>query len=214
LEAVPPAVWETGSFTMLDLSHNQIKELPMELSMCTSLEVLMLSGNKLSEWPATVLASLPVLQELSLAQNPIAEFPRGAFAAVPKLQVLDLSGVAVTLPPPPALSEMPHLQQLRLRRMWLKEFPDDLKSLLKLRTLDLSQNSITVIPEWVTCLVCLETLDLSDNDITLLPPKLGLLEPNLRHLKVDGNPLRSIRRPILERGTKALLQYLTDKIPA
>jgi len=33
----------------------------------------MLSGNKLSEWPATVLASLPVLQELSLAQNPIAE---------------------------------------------------------------------------------------------------------------------------------------------
>jgi Leucine-rich repeat (LRR) protein len=24
---------------MLDLSHNQIKELPMELSMCTSLEV-------------------------------------------------------------------------------------------------------------------------------------------------------------------------------
>jgi hypothetical protein len=39
LEAVPPAVWETGSFTMLDLSHNQIKELPMELSMCTSLEV-------------------------------------------------------------------------------------------------------------------------------------------------------------------------------
>jgi Leucine-rich repeat (LRR) protein len=36
-------------------------------------QVLMLSGNKLSEWPATVLASLPVLQELSLAQNPIAE---------------------------------------------------------------------------------------------------------------------------------------------
>jgi Leucine-rich repeat (LRR) protein len=113
----------------------------------------MLSGNKLSEWPATVLASLPVLQELSLAQNPIAEFPRGAFAAVPKLQVLDLSGVAVTLPPPPALSEMPHLQELRLRRMWLKEFPDDLKSLLKLRTLDLSQNSITVIPE-VICSKC------------------------------------------------------------
>jgi F420-0:gamma-glutamyl ligase len=39
--------------------------------------------------------------------------------------------------------------------MWLKEFPDDLKALLKLRTLDLSQNSITVIPE-VICSKCEE----------------------------------------------------------
>jgi hypothetical protein len=100
------------------------------------------------------------------------------------------------------------------RRRFVLGFQDSLHELDKLSVLGSNRISYNFLVQWVTCLVCLETLDLSDNDITLLPPKLGLLEPNLRHLKVDGNPLRSIRRPILERGTKALLQYLTDKIPA
>ncbi|MBA0573939.1 hypothetical protein Golob_001186, partial [Gossypium lobatum] len=41
----------------------------------------------------------------------------------------------------------------------------------------------------------------------------GLLEPSLQVLRLDGNPLRSIRRPILDRGTKAVLKYLKDKLP-
>lgn len=45
-----------------------------------------------------------------------------------------------------------------------------------------------------------------------LPPQLGLM-PCLRALIVKGNPLRTIRRPILERGTPALLEYLRDRIP-
>ncbi|CAA3004835.1 Hypothetical predicted protein, partial [Olea europaea subsp. europaea] len=40
----------------------------------------------------------------------------------------------------------------------------------------------------------------------------GLLEANLQVLKLDGNPFRSIRRAILEGGTKAILKYLKDKI--
>jgi Leucine-rich repeat (LRR) protein len=63
-------------------------------------------------------------------------------------------------------------------------------------------------------LTSLIELDLSDNNITTLPPELGLLEPNLQVLKLDGNPLRSIRRTLLERGTKAILKYLKEKLPA
>ncbi|XP_024379499.1 plant intracellular Ras-group-related LRR protein 6 [Physcomitrium patens] len=214
LSEIPPAAWEGADITTLDLSHNQIKVLPTELAMCSALEVLMLSNNKFSEWPGAVLGSIPNLHELLLAYNPFREFPQGAFVAVAKLTVLDLSGVPARLPPPPALAEMPNLQELRLKRAQLQDFREDLKSLQKLRILDVSQNFISVIPEWVTCLARLETLDISDNNISQLPPKLGLLEPTLKHLKVDGNPLRSIRRPILEKGTKTLLQYLQDRIPA
>jgi len=45
------------------------------------------------------------------------------------------------------------------------------------------------------------------------PAELGLL-PRLRNLALEGNPLRSIRRPIIARGTPAVLEYLRDKLPS
>lgn len=60
----------------------------------------------------------------------------------------------------------------------------------------------------------LEELNLANNNLATLPPQLGLLAPVLRSLGLEGNPLRSIRRPILERGTPAVLAYLKDRIPA
>eukprot|EP00955_Chlamydomonas_euryale_P013647 146845-Chlamydomonas_euryale.AAC.5 len=63
-----------------------------------------------------------------------------------------------------------------------------------------------------TC-VRLEELDLSNNELNTLSPYMGML-PALRSLILDGNPLRTIRRPILDKGTAYLLQYLRDRIPA
>jgi Leucine-rich repeat (LRR) protein len=39
LSEVPPAAWEAADITTLDLTQNQIKALPTELSMCSALEV-------------------------------------------------------------------------------------------------------------------------------------------------------------------------------
>jgi len=58
----------------------------------------------------------------------------------------------------------------------------------------------------------LEELNLSNNALGSLPPRLGLM-PALRALLVEGNCLRTIRRPILERGTPALLDYLRSRMP-
>lgn len=58
----------------------------------------------------------------------------------------------------------------------------------------------------------LEELTLSNNDLAGLPAELGHLSESLRSLQLDGNPLRSIRRPIIERGTAAVLQYLKERI--
>lgn len=70
------------------------------------------------------------------------------------------------------------------------------------------------VHEDVSKLAALEELNLLNNDISGLPPKLGLLGPKLRVLQLEGNPLRSIRRSIMERGTAAVLEYLQSRIPA
>jgi len=214
LETIPAVAWESNEVVSLDLCKNKIKELPNELSLCTSLETLLLSDNKIEEWPGAVFASLSNLRCLKLDRNPLHQVPQGAFAALSTLHVFDFSGVSASLPEPPTLSDMPELQELYLRRMNLREVPFDLMNLRHLRILDLSQNSLSAIPESLQHLTCLEELDLSDNNISMLPPELGLLDPCLKTLKLDGNPLRSIRRSILDRGTKAVLQYLKDKLPA
>jgi len=210
--AIPPEVWESGEVTKFDLSKNSIEELPVELSSCSSLEALTLSKNKIKEWPGAILKSLSNLSCLKLDYNPLQQIPSDGFQAAPKIQILDLSGNPGCLPEHPAFSSLPQLQELYLRRMHISEIPSDLLGLQKLRVLDLSQNSLHLIPDGIKNLTSLTELDLSDNNISTLPAELGLLEPSLQVLKLDGNPLRSIRRAILDRGTKAVLNYLKDKI--
>ncbi|XP_030929493.1 plant intracellular Ras-group-related LRR protein 6 [Quercus lobata] len=213
LSAVPSEVWESGEIIKVDLSRNAIQELPVELSSCISLQTLILSRNKIKDWPGAILKSLPNLLCLKLDNNPLRQIPSDGFQAVSRIQVLDLSGNASSLPEHPAFSSMSHLQELYLRRMQLHEVPSDIFNLQQLRILDLSQNSLQSISVEFQRLISLSELGLSDNNISVLPPELGLLEPSLQALRLDGNPMRSIRRTILDRGTKAVLNYLKDKIP-
>ncbi|KAJ0801677.1 putative leucine-rich repeat domain superfamily [Helianthus annuus] len=213
LSDVPPQVWETTDITKVDLSRNSIEALPVQLSSCASLETLILSKNKIKEWPSAILESLHNLVCLKLDNNPLRQIPSDGFQAASKLQVLDLSGNAGCLPENPAFSHLMQLQELYLRRMQISEMRADIISLPKLRILDMSQNSLQLVPEGLKNATSLQELRLSDNNISTLPPELGLLEPSLQVLQLDGNPLRSIRRTILDRGTKAVLMYLKDKIP-
>ena len=69
------------------------------------------------------------------------------------------------------------------------------------------------IREDISRLTALEELNLRNNSISGLPPRMGLLHGKLRILMLEGNPIRSIRRPILERGTASVLEYLHGRIP-
>ncbi|KAL5151607.1 Plant intracellular Ras-group-related LRR protein 6 [Glycine soja] len=191
LSAVPSEVWESGEVIKLNLSRNSIQELPVELSSCVSLQTLILSKNQIKDWPGSILKSLSSLSCLKLDNNPLRQIPSDGFEMVPKLQILDLSGNAASLLDGPAFSSLPYLQELYLRRMRLSEVPSDIVGLHQLRILDLSQNSLQSIPVGLKALTSLQELDLSNNNIAVLPPELGLLEPSLQALRLDGNPLRS-----------------------
>ncbi|EMS66002.1 Leucine-rich repeat-containing protein 40 [Triticum urartu] len=197
---VPPAAWETSDVVKLDLSKNLIEDLPNELSLCSSLQALILSNNKIKKWPGMVVSSLPSLTILKLDNNPLAEISSTDLVSLSKLEVLDLSGNASSFSESSVVSSLPQLHELYLRfenmqsiyatRMKLQEFPIGLVQLKHLRILNLSQNNLSTIPEGIKDFSALIELDLSDNNITRLPAELGLLEPSLQVLKLDGNPLR------------------------
>ncbi|KAL8516830.1 hypothetical protein ACS0TY_015184 [Phlomoides rotata] len=153
----------------------------------TTLRKLLLAGNPLCTLRSSLVnGPTPALLKFLQSRLPTDE---DGFRAVSKLQILDLSGAAGALPENPAFSSLP---ELYLRRMQISAFPVDIITLQQLHILDLSQNSIQTIPETIKNLTSLTELNLSNNNISSLPPVLGLLEPNLQVLKVDGNPLRSI----------------------
>ena len=91
-----------------------------------------------------------------------------------------------------------------LRELCRREFAN-------LEVLDVGQNKVRELPvALVHFLPNLTTLTLSNNDIEKLPPLLGF-HKSLTNLQVEGNPLKQVRRAVIERGTVAILAFLKDK---
>jgi len=51
---------------------------------------------------------------------------------------------------------------------------------------------------------------LNNNDLDRLPPLLGL-HRCLTNISCDGNPLKQVRRAVIEKGPAAIKAYLKDK---
>ena len=80
-----------------------------------------------------------------------------------------------------------------------------------LEVIDLGGNKLTDIPiAFVKFLQNLTQLILINNDIQKLPNILGQ-HSKIKNISVDGNPLKSIRRPIIAKGSAGILAYLADR---
>lgn len=179
------------------------------LEACVKLEALLLDGNKLTAWPLPTsggLANALPLRELNLARNlTLHTAPPGAFARTPLLQKLDLSYVTVPFAPSGFLAPLTKLRELRWAKGGLTQIPDDVYRMEDLRILRLPDNKIFSLSVDVARLTKLNELDLTNNDLATLPAELGTLP--LRALGVEGNMLRMIRRPIIERGEQVVLAH-------
>ena len=233
--AVPAGVWAhcAKGVEALDLGDNpRLETVDRDaLGACgEALQTLALDGCGLTSWPLPVppgadeLADdgggeacvMSALREASLAGNaslgPLV--PAGGFELAPALTRLDMSGV---LGANDALENglLAPLMETLVDLAWcgggLTEIPSEVFGMAKLRALKLRDNKIAELPKATARVAALEELDLTNNDLATVPPELGRMR-NLRHLGLEGNPLRSIRRPVIERGTAAVLEYLRDKI--
>lgn len=77
--------------------------------------------------------------------------------------------------------------------------------------LNLRDNQLTTIPKSIQVLQTLERLDVSNNNLSGLPYELATIE-SLKQILLNGNPLRSIRRDIINRGTDAIMKHLRNNL--
>ncbi|XP_027746890.1 leucine-rich repeat-containing protein 40 [Empidonax traillii] len=231
LQSLPEELLQLPRLRSLLLQHNELSHLPEGLGQLLSLEELDVSNNHLTDIP-TSFALLVNLVRLNLACNQLKDLPED-LSAMKSLRQLDCTKNYLETVPS-KLATMASLEQLYLRKNKLRSLPEfpsckllkelhagenqieilnaeNLKHLNSLSVLELRDNKIKSVPEEITLLQKLERLDLANNDISRLPYTLGNL-PQLKFLALEGNPLRTIRRDLLEKGTQELLKYLRSKI--
>uniref|UniRef100_F7CGE1 Leucine-rich repeat-containing protein 40 n=1 Tax=Equus caballus TaxID=9796 RepID=F7CGE1_HORSE len=230
LKILPEEITNLRNLKGLYLQHNELTCLPEGFEQLFSLEDLDLSNNRLTIVPAS-FSSLSSLVRLNLSSNQLKSLP-AEISGMKRLKHLDCnSNLLETIPP--ELASMESLELLYLRRnklRFLPEFPsckllkelhvgenqiemlgaEHLKHLNSILVLDLRDNKLKSVPDEITLLQSLERLDLSNNDISSLPYSLGKL--HLKFLALEGNPLRTIRREIINKGTQEVLKYLQSKI--
>lgn len=79
-----------------------------------------------------------------------------------------------------------------------------------LEILDVSNNGLTELSDLVyNKAQRLNFLNIENNNLTKIPTVLGFMK--LSALKVDGNPLKLIKRTVIDKGTIALLDFLRTK---
>ena len=75
-------------------------------------------------------------------------------------------------------------------------------------------NQLTVCPDGIYALSRLKVLDMSNNCLTNLPPALGYMT-SLQKILMEGNSIRTIRRPLLSSPVAEELKvYLRTRGPA
>ncbi|XP_016913236.2 protein flightless-1 isoform X1 [Apis cerana] len=209
---IPAELFHLEELTTLDLSHNNLKEVPEGLERARSLLNLNLSYNHIDTIPNTLfihltdllfldlsdnkLETLPPqtrrlanLQTLNLNHNPLGHFQLRQLPSLMNLIALQMRDTQRTLNNiPSSLETLTNLQELDLSQNDLPRVPDALYSLVNLRRLNLSDNQITELSTAIELWTKLETFNICRNKLTAIPASLCKIV-TLRRLYLNDNQL-------------------------
>lgn len=174
---------ELAGSTRLDLSAD-LHEFPEEIfALADSLEILNLSGNRLTRLPA----GLPCLRKLRIlfcSDNPFTTLPE-VLGDCPQLEMVGFKANRIRHLPTAALP--PALRWLILTDNQLEHLPDKLGDCTRLQKLMLAGNQLQALPQSLAGLSRLELLRIAANRLDALPGWLSEL-PQLSWLAFAGNP--------------------------
>lgn len=172
----------TGT-TRLDL-RSGLTEFPQEiLELAGSLEILNLSGNRLSELPAD-FARLRRLRILFCSENDFNHLP-AVLGACPLLEMIGFKANRIDTIDEAALP--PSLRWLILTDNRIECLPESIGRCLGMRKLMLAGNRLADLPDTMAACVNLELVRLSANRFREFPAWLFAL-PRLSWLGLGGNP--------------------------
>ncbi|WP_102305341.1 leucine-rich repeat-containing protein kinase family protein [Vibrio cyclitrophicus] len=156
------------SLEILDLSGNQLSELPQELTQLTNLRIIFASNNLFTHLP-DVLGSLPELEMVGFKTNQIKTVSEESLPAQLRWLILTDNAIEVL---PNSLGERPRLQKLALAGNKIRVLPESMENLSNLELVRLSANQLTEFPEFLIKLPKLAWLAFSGNPFCKHPSSL------------------------------------------
>lgn len=160
LTEFPEAIYDLAdSLEILDLSGNQLSELPGDLHRFTKLRVLFCSNNLFTRLP-DVLGQCEKLEMIGFKHNKIVEVPARSLPKVTRWLILTDNCIEAL---PECMGELPRLQKLALAGNRLTSLPDSLANCHNLELIRLSANQLTAFPEVLLTLPRLAWLAFSGN---------------------------------------------------
>ena len=145
--------------------------------------------------------STPATRSSSRRSRQLGNKLKGVDVVTPEAQVFG--------PPPERPARLPQLRPYRLTgRAWATASSAVQFEAVAINSDDRRPQHLT--PESLGRCINLRALDASNNDLAELPCSLGTL-PKLQRIALDGNPLRSVRRDVIERGCEAVKAFLRTR---
>ncbi|MBE8988171.1 COR domain-containing protein [Nostoc sp. LEGE 12450] len=188
LSNLPPEITQLSNLIRLDLSDNQLSSLPPETSQLSNLLWLDLHNNQLSSLPPEI-TQLSKLTELDLNNNQLSSLPP-EFTQLSNLTELYLNNNQLSNLPP-EITQLSNLIRLDLNNNQLSSLPSEITQLSNLLWLDLNNNQLSSLPSEITQLSNLIWLLLDNNQLSSLPPEISQLS-NLTTLFFSNNQLSSL----------------------
>uniref|UniRef100_H3CUD3 Multifunctional ROCO family signaling regulator 1 n=1 Tax=Tetraodon nigroviridis TaxID=99883 RepID=H3CUD3_TETNG len=192
-----PLPLQTGALQLLeelDISFNELHEIPRSFSGLTNLRTLDVDHNKLNQFPPEIL-SLGSLEELDCSGNKFENLP----ADIMKLKFLKILWLSSLHIPslPDTFCQLHNLESLMLDGNNLTSLPANFSQLQRLKMINLSSNKFESFPEVIFSITGLEELYLSRNKLTHIPEEIGHLE-KLDNLWLDNNNITYLPDSIVD----------------
>ena len=182
---LPIEIVQLTRITTLSLAYNKLTQLPGEIGQLTQLTTLYLQNNNLTQVPVEI-GQLAQLTTLYLCNNKLTHLPV-EIGQLAQLTILYLSNNNLTQVPV-EIGQLAQLITLNLCNNKLTHLPVEIGQLIQLGILYLSNNKLTHLPVEIGHLTQLHTLYLRDNNITQLPVEIGNLS-RLTTLYLQNNKL-------------------------
>ncbi|PKL98576.1 MAG: protein kinase [Gammaproteobacteria bacterium HGW-Gammaproteobacteria-9] len=163
LQSFPEAIFDLAdTLEVLNLSGNQLKSLPSDLSRLRKLRILFCSDNLFTEVP-DCLGDCEQLEMIGFKANQIRHLP--AAALPPALRWLILTDNQLQALPD-EIGTCRRLQKLMLAGNQLSSLPDTLANCVNLELLRIAANRLPALPAWLLTLPRLSWLAAAGNSFS------------------------------------------------
>jgi hypothetical protein len=177
----------TDSLEFLDLSRNQLTELPADFGRFNHLKILFCSQNRFEVLPK-VLANCPKLSMVGFKSNQIKDVPGNGLPPLVRWLILTDNQIEVL---PDSIGSLPRLQKLMLAGNQLTTLPESIANCHNLELIRIAANRLETLPLWLMKLPRLAWLAYSGNPcqppiVPAIIPAIAWADLNLGSILGEG----------------------------